>query len=120
LTPIFPPIAHRVEVFQLSSLSTKVEKDSLNKNKEIGDHEIYWKNFKGHYKEAAIFRILRNKGKDKLYAGFDEYVSLSSGIVRLFMPRTGRLNAPGMLHHMVIRGIEKKKIFRRQARPGTD
>jgi REP element-mobilizing transposase RayT len=28
------------------------------------------------------------------------------------MPRTGRLDAPGMLHHIIIRGIEKKKIFR--------
>ncbi len=28
------------------------------------------------------------------------------------MPRTGRLDAPGMLHHVIIRGIEKKKIFR--------
>ncbi len=28
------------------------------------------------------------------------------------MPRTGRLDAPGVLHHIIIRGIEKKKIFR--------
>jgi len=28
------------------------------------------------------------------------------------MPRTGRLDAPGMLQHIIIRGIEKKKIFR--------
>lgn len=60
-------------------------KESLKGNKELKDPEKYWKNFRGHYKEAAIFRILREKGKDKLYAGFDEYVSLSSGIIRLFI-----------------------------------
>jgi len=28
------------------------------------------------------------------------------------MPRTARLDAPGVLHHVIIRGIEGKKIFR--------
>lgn len=28
------------------------------------------------------------------------------------MPRTGRLDAPGVLHHVIIRGIERRKIFR--------
>jgi REP element-mobilizing transposase RayT len=28
------------------------------------------------------------------------------------MPRTARLDAPGVLHHVMIRGIEGKKIFR--------
>jgi|GEM_PF-2774157 len=28
------------------------------------------------------------------------------------MPRRARLNAPGTLHHMMIRGIEGKGIFR--------
>jgi len=59
-------------------------KASLNKKKETKNPE-YWSNFKGHYREAAIYRVLRNKGKDKLYAGFEKYVSLSSGIVRLFI-----------------------------------
>jgi len=27
-------------------------------------------------------------------------------------PRTGRLDAPGVLHHIVIRGIERQRIFR--------
>jgi hypothetical protein len=27
------------------------------------------------------------------------------------MPRTARLDAPGVLHHVMIRGIEKTKIF---------
>jgi putative transposase len=27
------------------------------------------------------------------------------------MPRTARLDAPGVLHHVMIRGIEKAKIF---------
>lgn len=59
---------------------------SVKRNTEIEkDINEYWKNFEGHYKEAAVFRILRQKGKDKLYAGFDEYVSLSSGIMRLFI-----------------------------------
>ena len=28
------------------------------------------------------------------------------------MPRTGRSDAPGVLHHIMIRGIERQKIFR--------
>jgi hypothetical protein len=28
------------------------------------------------------------------------------------MPRTGRLDAPGVLHHDMIRGIERQRIFR--------
>ena len=28
------------------------------------------------------------------------------------MPRLARLDAPGVLHHVIIRGIERKKIFR--------
>jgi putative transposase len=27
------------------------------------------------------------------------------------MPRLGRLDAPGVLHHLMIRGIERRKIF---------
>ncbi|MGB5407534.1 MAG: hypothetical protein WBN43_12205 [Thiogranum sp.] len=27
------------------------------------------------------------------------------------MPRQGRIDAPGALHHIVIRGIERKAIF---------
>ncbi|MCK4729106.1 MAG: hypothetical protein KAT27_09300 [Desulfobacterales bacterium] len=27
------------------------------------------------------------------------------------MPRQARLDAPGVLHHIVIRGIERRKIF---------
>ena len=30
------------------------------------------------------------------------------------MPRQSRLDAPGVLHHVIIRGIEKKKIFRNE------
>jgi putative transposase len=30
----------------------------------------------------------------------------------LFMPRTARLDAPGIFHHVMIRGIERRKIFR--------
>jgi hypothetical protein len=29
------------------------------------------------------------------------------------MPRKARIDAPGALHHIIIRGIEKKAIFRR-------
>jgi len=60
-------------------------REGLKKKKEITDPEQYWKNFEEHYKEAAIYRLLRKKGRDKLYAGFDEYVGLSSGIVRQFI-----------------------------------
>lgn len=60
-------------------------KGTLKRKKIIIDEEAYQKNFKDHYKEAAIFRVLRKKNKDKLYAGFSEYVALSSGIVRLFI-----------------------------------
>ena len=28
------------------------------------------------------------------------------------MPRTAKLDAPGVLHHVIIRGIERRKIFR--------
>lgn len=56
------------------------------KRKYSQDADDYWRNFKGHYREAAIYRILREKGRsDKLYAGFDEYSNLSSGIVRQFI-----------------------------------
>lgn len=58
---------------------------NLKKKREIRNPEEYWKNFEGHYKEACIYRLLREKGRDKLYAGFDEYVSLSSGIARQFI-----------------------------------
>jgi len=27
------------------------------------------------------------------------------------MPRTARLDTPGLLHHVMIRGIERRKIF---------
>lgn len=27
------------------------------------------------------------------------------------MPRKARIDAPGALHHMIIRGIERKRIF---------
>ena len=28
------------------------------------------------------------------------------------MPRLARLDVPGVLHHIIIRGIERRKIFR--------
>jgi len=28
------------------------------------------------------------------------------------MPRQARIDAPGALHHIIIRGIERKKIFK--------
>jgi putative transposase len=28
------------------------------------------------------------------------------------MPRKARIDAPGVLHHVIIRGIERRKIFR--------
>jgi len=31
------------------------------------------------------------------------------------MPRLARLDAPGVLHHVIIRGIERIKIFRDKA-----
>ncbi len=31
---------------------------------------------------------------------------------RSFMPRLARLDAPGVLHHIMIRGIELRKIYR--------
>jgi REP element-mobilizing transposase RayT len=30
---------------------------------------------------------------------------------RIHMPRLARLDAPGMLHHVIIRGIEHRNIF---------
>ena len=32
--------------------------------------------------------------------------------ILLFMPRLSRLDAPGVVHHVIIRGIERKNIFR--------
>jgi putative transposase len=29
----------------------------------------------------------------------------------MIMPRQARLDAPGTLHHVIIRGIEKRRIF---------
>jgi putative transposase len=29
------------------------------------------------------------------------------------MPRTARLDAPGIPHHVMIRGIERRKVFRK-------
>ena len=31
---------------------------------------------------------------------------------KVFMPRQARVNAPGALHHVMCRGIERRKIFR--------
>ena len=31
------------------------------------------------------------------------------------MPRKARIDAPGALHHIIIRGIERKKIFRSES-----
>ncbi|MFH1934754.1 MAG: hypothetical protein ABIN18_24700 [Pseudomonadota bacterium] len=30
----------------------------------------------------------------------------------IHMPRLARLDAPGVLHHVIIRGIERRKIFK--------
>jgi len=30
----------------------------------------------------------------------------------LIMPRKSRIDAPGALHHVIVRGIERRKIFR--------
>lgn len=57
----------------------------IKKGKKDTNSKVHLDNYKGHYRKAAIFRILRDKGKNKHFAGFDEYVSLSSGIVRLFI-----------------------------------
>jgi len=34
------------------------------------------------------------------------------------MPRLSRLDAPGILHHVMIRGIERKKIFTKRVAVG--
>ncbi len=60
-------------------------RNAIHKGKKDNNSDVNWDNFKGHYGKAAIFRILKDKGKNKHFAGFDEYVSLSSGIVRLFI-----------------------------------
>ena len=35
-----------------------------------------------------------------------------SQFINLLMPRKSRIDAPGALHHVIIRGIERKAIFR--------
>jgi putative transposase len=37
--------------------------------------------------------------------------SLSAYVIREAIPRQSRLDASGMLHHIMIRGIERRKIF---------
>lgn len=37
-------------------------KESTRQSKKKGNKEKYDKNFEGHYKEAAIYRALRDKG----------------------------------------------------------
>jgi len=68
---------------QINKELDKIRQELIKK--AVKNSSRYWKNFVGHYSEAAVFRILRDLGKDKLYAGFDEYVSISSGIVRQFI-----------------------------------
>jgi hypothetical protein len=41
--------------------------------------------FKEKYRTAAVYRILSRRGKRKSFAGFDHYVTLSSGIVSNFI-----------------------------------
>jgi len=36
----------------------------------------------------------------------------AKGVMGTGMPRKARLDAPGALHHIVVRGIERRKIFR--------
>jgi hypothetical protein len=36
------------------------------------------------------------------------------------MPRSARLDAPGAVHHVIIRGIERRKIFRLRAKRRGD
>lgn len=33
-------------------------------------------------------------------------------VIKLRMPRKARIDAPGALHHIIIRGIERKPIFK--------
>jgi len=58
--------------------------ENLTRKKENTD-EKYWKDFEGHYKEAAKYRILRGKGIDISFAGFETYKKLSAGIIRQFI-----------------------------------
>ena len=67
---------------ELENIHDMMKKKKRNANK---DNIEYWKVFSQHNKEAAIYRILRGKSRDKLFAGFNEFVKLSSGIVRLFI-----------------------------------
>ena len=41
--------------------------------------------FRTKYTSAAIYRVLNRTGKRKTYAGFDQYVTLSSGVVSNFI-----------------------------------
>lgn len=66
---------------ELAEIKENLKQKTINKIQS----KDYEKNFRDHYTEASIFRILLKKGNEKLYAGFDEYASLSSGIVRLFI-----------------------------------
>jgi len=68
----------------------EIEKELANIYSEInarGDFQNseYEKHFREHYKESARYRILKRKGKDPLFCGFDTYVKLSGGLIRQFI-----------------------------------
>lgn len=55
--------------------------NEINRRGDFQDPE-YKTDFAGHYREGARYRILRRKGKDPLFCGFDTYVKLSGGVIR--------------------------------------
>lgn len=54
---------------------------------------------------------LRDGGGTPRYDGKLPFPLRTGSDGRIVMPRQARLDAPGMLHHVIIRGIEKRRIF---------
>jgi len=84
---LLPKASLQEEGLSAAEVEKELEKikKKLTKNRTIKNPKKYWSNLVGHYREAVIYSLLRSKGRDKLYAGFDEYASISSGIVRQFI-----------------------------------
>jgi len=76
---------------------------------------MFWENFISfghliHYPVPNCQGQLRDVFKKQNTLQYDFIYDIQFG-----MPRLARLDAPGVLHHVIIRGIERKKIFRDKA-----
>lgn len=76
---LYPPSESEVDQKALDD-ELQVIWDSGNRRNDRPNEE-----FRTKYSTAAVFRILRRKGKRKNFAGFDQFALISSGIVSNFI-----------------------------------